>query len=237
MSLGSVSADRYWEDWHSTWRFRDDLDPFMARQRDVALAVATSHGRSNLSILDAGCGTGWLGNALTPFGAGLGDGCHGNGRLGRSASLSRCDVRRWRFLRRSSFPTVRFDCDGRRVSAFRSCASRSAFATLLAPNGTLLLMTQNPFVWSRRQLEPFPSDVPNGRLDQWPTRRQILALLAPHFTVSHVTTLDPGGDRGVLWWVERRRVCAALHRLIGRQRFEGWLECAGLGWELVFIAR
>ena len=209
----------------------------MARQRDVAVSVAASMGGPDLRILDVGCGTGWLGHALTSF---------GHVWATDAMEIAVAEGRR-------RFPELTFVV-GDFLSVplpgpydlivtadaflhFDHHRSVQRFASLLRPNGTLLLMTQNPFVWKRRPLEPFPADVPNGRLDQWPTRRQILGMLAPHFVVDRVTTLDPGGDRGVLWWVEHRYARGALNRLLGRQRCEAWLERAGLGRELVFVAR
>jgi SAM-dependent methyltransferase len=178
-------------------------DPFMACQRDLSLAVAASLKTSNFRILDVGCGTGWWGHALASFGQVW------------DADLTEMAVSEGR----RRFPEVTFivgDFASVPLSApydlivtadaflhFDHARAVQRFASL-KPDGTLLLMTQNPFVWKRRPLRPFPSDVPNGRLDQWPTRRQIRGLLDPHFTVDRVTTLEPGGNRGVLCWVENR---------------------------------
>ena len=97
-------------------------------------------------------------------------------------------------------------------------------------------MTQNPFVWARTPLERFPPGVPHGALEEWPTKAQIRKWLTAYFTIDRVTTIDPGGDRGVLWWVEQSYVRGLLGRLFGRARYRQWLESAGVGRELVFIA-
>ncbi len=237
MSSKSQSSDRYWNEWHRAWRFRADLDPFMTCQRDVAVSVAASVGGSNLRILDVGCGTGWLGHALTSFGQVW------------ATDLTEVAVSEGR----RRFPELTFivgDFLNVPLPApfdlivtadaflhFDHARAVKRFASMLRQDGVLLLMTQNPSVWRRRPLEPFPEGVPNGRLEQWPTRLEIVELLNPYFTIDRVTTLDPGGDRGVLWWVEHRYVRGAMNRLIGRQRYRAWLERAGLGRELVFVAR
>ena len=59
---------RFWNEWNRDWRFRGDLDEFMERQRDIATSVAQNACLKNARILDVGCGTGWLANALLPFG-------------------------------------------------------------------------------------------------------------------------------------------------------------------------
>src|ERR1700729_2195001 len=67
-SSASANQSQFWDEWNRNWRFRDDCDAFMARQRDLAVSVARELGLREARILDVGCGTGWLGNALQPFG-------------------------------------------------------------------------------------------------------------------------------------------------------------------------
>ena len=64
----SADANQYWDSWNQTWRFRDDCDVFMESQHALAISVAREAGLREARILDVGCGTGWLGNALRPFG-------------------------------------------------------------------------------------------------------------------------------------------------------------------------
>ena len=67
-AASSMSANKsQWDEWNLIWRFRQDHDQFKGRQRDVAVAVAREIGRG-MRILDVGCGTGWLGHELLPFG-------------------------------------------------------------------------------------------------------------------------------------------------------------------------
>ncbi len=52
--------------------FAGDLDGFMERQRDIARSVAQNARLENARILDVGCGTGWLANALLLLRASVG---------------------------------------------------------------------------------------------------------------------------------------------------------------------
>jgi 2-polyprenyl-3-methyl-5-hydroxy-6-metoxy-1,4-benzoquinol methylase len=176
----------------------------MERQRDQAVAVARSANLRDARILDAGCGTGWLGNALLPFGEVWG------------IDLSEAAVAEGR-RRHPGLKLVRGDVLAVELPAeFDLVVSADSLihmhdqerfvrrvATLLKPGGTFLLMTQNRGVWRRKStLKPLES----GQVQRWLSVRQYLRLLGPFFTVERVTSLAPGGDRGVLWWVENRYV-------------------------------
>jgi len=102
------------------------------------------------------------------------------------------------------------------------------------PGGTFLLMTQNPLVWNRRS-EFQPPTV--GQIERWPSLRQIRRLLARDFRIEHLSSIVPGGDEGILWWVENRYVRGGVGRLIGRERWRKLLERVLLGREFVIVAR
>jgi hypothetical protein len=107
-------------------------------------------------------------------------------------------------------------------------------AMLLRPGGVLVLMTPNREVWRRRSaLKPLG----RGQVQHWLSLSQYLALLRPYFTIERVTTIDPGGDRGVLWWVENRYVRRGMSILLGPRRWQSLLEAARLGRELVVVGR
>jgi 2-polyprenyl-3-methyl-5-hydroxy-6-metoxy-1,4-benzoquinol methylase len=229
---------RYWNDWNRTWRSREGVDPFMERQRDIAISIARETGSRELRILDVGCGTGWLGNSLLPFGqvwgADLSVDAIAEGTRRHSGVSLIC----------GDFLTVEvpgpFDlvvtADGiAHMPDHAACISR--IADLTRPGGTLLLMTENPRVWQRRStLRPLPPSVPHARPEEWPSLAVLRQLLLTAFTIQHVTSIEPGGDRGALWWVENRYVRGGMSRLVGRDRWRSLLERAGLGRELIIVA-
>jgi SAM-dependent methyltransferase len=237
-----LSADprtAFWDSWNREWRFRHDDDPFMARQRGTALAVAQAVGLRDAKILDVGCGTGWLGDALrscgTVWGTDLSSGALAEG------------ARRYpgvRFIH-GEFLEVHLPAPFDFVvsaDALPHMSDHDGFfariAELLRPGGTLLLMTQNPFVWARRsRIRHVPDFLPHSHPDDWPTLASIRRRLVPAFSVESISTFDPGGDLGVLFWVENRYVRGVMRRLLPGGRWQAMLERLRLGRELVIVAR
>jgi SAM-dependent methyltransferase len=225
---------QFWDSWNGAWRFRDGYDPFMEAQRQVALRVAARLPKG-ARALDVGCGTGWLGNSIKDsaeiWGTDLSPSAIEDGKKRHPDVHLLCGD----FLSLDlpgPFQLVISADSLAHMYDQEACVRR--IAELLAPGGTFLLMTQNPFVWRRRsRLQPLVQ----GQLQLWPSLGRIRTLLAPWFEIERVTSIDPGGDRGLLWWVENRWVRGAVGRLIGRQRWRSLLESLRLGRELVVVAR
>jgi 2-polyprenyl-3-methyl-5-hydroxy-6-metoxy-1,4-benzoquinol methylase len=207
----------------------------MERQADTAIHWATKVGLSNANILDVGCGTGWLGNALSRFGRVTG--------IDLSPDAIAEGARRFPDVRLLAGDFLTTPLPGQfdfvvSADALAHVGDQAKFlhrvAELLRPGGIFLLMTVNPFVWRHRSsLAPLE----RGQIRQWVALPALRALLRSRFTVHAVTSIVPGGDRGALWWVEHRAVLGVMGRLIGRSRWERLLERVRLGRELVVVAR
>lgn len=224
----------FWNEWNRTYR-SGDLDEFMRRQRDAAIAAARRVALEDGRILDVGCGTGWLGNSLLPFGHVWGtdlstDAIARGRRMHPDATLLCGDF-------------ITLDLPG--LFDFVVCADALAhmrdqarcvdrIAELLRPGGTFVLMTQNPVVWRRRSRA---KPLGHGQHQVWPSLAECRALLANNFAIDEITSLDPGGDRGMLWWVENRYVRGVMGRVLGHERWRNLLERMRLGRELVIVAR
>jgi SAM-dependent methyltransferase len=229
----------YWNEWNRTWRFRDDLDGFMERQRDIATSVAQDACLKNARILDVGCGTGWLANALLPFGQAWGTDLSPeaieDGRRRHPDVRFLCGD----FLEldlEGSFQLVVSSDSLPPMPDHAACVAR--IASLQTTGDTFLLMTMNPFVWRRRStLRPLHPSVPHGRLEDWPTLRQLRRLLQSEYRIEDVRTFAPGGNRGVLFWVENRYAHRMMGGIVGEPRWKSLLERARLGRELVIVAR
>lgn len=232
------TTEQYWNEWNRDWRFRDKFDGFMQRQLDTAIEVARNARLQDARILGVGCGTGWLEYGLLQFGEvwgtdlspeAIAEGTHRH----PGVRLKCCD-----FLRETlpgPFDLIVSTDSLSPMADYALCIKR--VAELLAPGGTFLLMTQNPFVWTRRSaIRQMPKEVPNSEPQRWPTRHAVHRLLAPCFDIRRVFTFDPGGDLGLLWWVENRGVQSLMQRIVGEYRWRRLLEVAGLGRELVFVA-
>jgi 2-polyprenyl-3-methyl-5-hydroxy-6-metoxy-1,4-benzoquinol methylase len=230
---------RYWDEWNRRWRSRENVDPFMERQRDIAVSIAGKTGSRDLRILDVGCGTGWLGNSLLSFGQVWGADLSADAIAEGARRHPRVSLICGDFLTvdiPGPFDLV-VTADGiAHMPDHAACIAR--VADLIKPGGTFLLMTENPGVWQRRStLRPLPPSVPHARPEDWPSLSALRRLLRTAFTIQCVTSIEPGGDRGVLWWVENRYVRGGMSRLLGRARWRSLLESVGLGRELVIVAR
>ncbi len=233
-----LQRENYWDAWNRTWRFVSENDAFMAAQQAMAIDVARHEHYSGARILDLGCGTGWLGNALRPFGEVWG--------VDLAASAIEEGKRRYRDLHLAfddfmsaplpgSFDLVVSADSFSQMADHAACARR--IAELMKPDGILLLMTMNRWVWKHRsRLVPLKG-VPNANVLDWPSLAQMRDWLRPYFTIVRITSLDPGGDRGVLWWVENRWVRGGMGKVLGKARWRSVLESLRLGRELVIVAR
>jgi SAM-dependent methyltransferase len=225
----------FWDDWNREMRFREALDAFTQRERDVTVQTLEELGIRDASILEIGCGVGWLACELARF---------GNVVATDLAPATIAEARR-------RYPQVTFECadfyqqaiggpyelvvmcDSLANMSDPSAAIRRV-ATLLVRGGIYLLMTPNRAVWrwrtGLRRRAP-------GQYMAWPTRSAYRKMLQPWFTVQQIRTIAPGGDCGPLWWVERQNIERAMNRLVGQARWRALLERAGLGRQLVIVAR
>jgi SAM-dependent methyltransferase len=225
--------EQFWNSWNERWR-TGELDYFMRRQAEAASSVARRLSGTQQHVLDIGCGTGWLGAELRQFGPVTG------------IDLSSHSLE----VARSLHPDVTFvhgdfltaDLPSTytlAVSAdsFAHVYDQSAFiarvAALLQPGGTFLLMTQNRFVWDRRsRLIPAAP----GQLQYWPPLNHLKAELRPYFRVRRITSLDPGGDQGILRWVENQYLNRTIRAAHLWSVWVAILERLRLGRELVIEA-
>lgn len=225
---------KFWDEWNANWRL-GGIDYFMQRQLDEAQQLAQRLRLKDARILEAGCGTGWLANGLVAHGSVI------------ATDLSPASIEEGK----RRHPQVDLRCgdflaidlpDGFDLivsaDALAHMHDQQAFfrriSAKLKPGGTFLLMTQNAMVWDRRSKM---ESLGHGQLQRWPSLREIRALLAEGFEIERIGSLVPGGDQGLLWWVENRYVRGVMGRLMGRKRWESLLESCRLGRELVIVAR
>jgi 2-polyprenyl-3-methyl-5-hydroxy-6-metoxy-1,4-benzoquinol methylase len=229
----------FWNDWNRKARFdetKSERDEFMRAQRDVAVHWAALAGLRGARILDVGCGTGWLGASLADFG-------HVTG-----TDLSEDAIAEGR----RRYPAVDFVCgdfinDVNLKGTFDFVVSADVMghvsdqpayvgriAALLRPGGRFLLMTQNALVWRRVD---YLAPQGRGQIRDWPPLGRIPSLLQGMFAIEHVSSIVPGGNRGLLFWVENRVVRGGMKRLVGEDTWSYLLRAALLGRELVVVAR
>jgi SAM-dependent methyltransferase len=231
----SIDAQRaYWNRWNATHRAKT-LSEVSIDQRNAALAWLTELGRTNLDLIEVGCGTGWLCPALKMFGRVTATD-FSDEMLARARGL----VPDVRFVD-GDFMTLDFGAGQFDVvvtlEVLAHVADQRAFIakleSLLRPGGLLILATQN-----RPILERFNTVEPQqpGQLRRWVDREELETLLSPHFALLQMKVMTPVAGKGPMRLLAGRKAKLLLRRLAGRT-IERALEHGGFGWTLMTLAR
>lgn len=240
--LGEVPAptleqqEQYWTDWLVRNRYRSVMDDdFRSTVATIARDFVTRHRPG--TALEVGCGTGWLSGAIAP----LVPTVVATDLSTTAVALARCDHPDCTFVA-GNFLDDRLSLPDAPYGAILSCdaighvTDHDAFVrrcrSLLRDGGALLLITQNPLVWSRtRYLVP----VGQGQIRNWPSRQKLMGLFQRSgIHVVRTSTFLPIGDTRLLFW--RPYAQGALRRVIGRRRAQRLFERLGFGRGLVFEA-
>lgn len=235
MALADLAVQRsFWNGWNAEHR-EHRRHEVSQRQTDVVLDWLASLGRTDLDIVDVGCGAGWLCPQLL--------------RFGRVTGIDLSDEVLARAQQRT--PEVRFVAgDFMQVElapasfdvvvsleVLSHVADQPAFlhkiAGLLRPGGHLMLATQNRFVLQRFNRVPPPQP---GQLRRWVNRPELRRLLRAEFEVQELFSVSPVANRGVMRLVNSRKLNTPIRALFG-DRVERLKEAAGLGWTLMALAR
>lgn len=188
-----------------------------------------------LSIIDIGCGSGWMSERLAKFGAVTG------------TDLADTVIAR----ARERAPGVKFVAGDFMSLGFESrfdvavslevlshVPDQPAFvarvAELLRPGGRFLIATQNRTVLER--FSRIPGPIP-GQLRRWVSARELRALLAPHFQIIEVTSVMPVGDQGFLRLVNSYKLNAIAGTFFSSSSIERAKERWLLGHTLLAMAR
>lgn len=209
--------------------------PYMERLRDVAVHwVATFEHRPR--ILEVGCGTGWMTEALATLGRVV------------SVDLSPAAIE----IAKARCPSVQFVCGDfltldlpksdvvLSVDTIAHVADQSLFMDRLTrhlvPGGRLVLMSQNAYSYGRSSWVKPP---PPGLIRRWPSLRELRQSVRSHgCKIEHVTTVAPlGATDGIYRFFNSRRVWAIACALIGHSRTIALYERLQLGRDWLVVAR
>lgn len=192
-------------------------------------------GRTGLKILDAGCGTGWTCKNLLKHGSVIGTDLADEILARAKLRVPEADFVAGDFMQLDlghDFDVV--VC----LEVLSHVADQAAFVRKLAshlkPGGELLMATQNGPVLRR---VPWIDPPPPGHLRRWVDRRELHALLDPHFVVEELRAITPAGETGVLRWVNSRKIARIVGALIGVSTWRSVRERLGIGWTLMVRAR
>lgn len=226
---------RFWDEWNQRFR-TSGIDGFMSRQLELAVEWIHRMDRSPLAVAEVGCGNGWLvGRLAATF----------NGEFW-GIDISPASIA----AASEAYPSVHFACvdaiafqPDRKMDVVISADAIAhvpdqaglvrRFADILMPGGRLILMTQNPFVWNRSSnLMPRGE----GQYRDWPPLHRLRQLLSKDFRIVRVTSIVPGGDRGIPGMINSRWVSGVASRLVGRQLVDRMKETMLIGREYVIVA-
>ncbi|MBY0564342.1 MAG: class I SAM-dependent methyltransferase [Hyphomonadaceae bacterium] len=230
-NIAEEPQNQVWNQWNARVQREAVLDDISRRQSDLMISWLRRLERRDLSILDAGCGSGWMCARLAEFG-------HVTGVDLADEVLARA---------REHWPQITFlagdflDMD---LPSFDTVISlevvshvpdqagyMAKVASLLNPGGWFCIATQNRPVLELNKLPP-----PEGWYRKWLDSRELRTLLQPHFDIVEMTTVEPRAKEGVLRWLAAHRVRKVMNALTGGA-YQRALEHAGFGWSIVCLAR
>lgn len=234
----NVSLDEQrqsWNAWNASER-ETKLPSSARRQATLIEQWVGALGRTNLEIIDVGCGVGWMCERLVRFGRVVGTDLADDAIRRARVRLPSALFFSGDFLQ-IDLPYGQFDVVIT-MGVLAHVASQSAFlariARLLKDSGYLMLSTQN------RPVLESSSEVPGaqaGQLRHWVNARQLRALLTPEFDDIRITSVAPGGDQGWLRIVNSHKLNRLLSFFVPERWIEALKERALLGQYLVVRAR
>jgi 2-polyprenyl-3-methyl-5-hydroxy-6-metoxy-1,4-benzoquinol methylase len=223
-----------WNEWNATTRAKR-LSEISIDQRDVVVGWLRGLGRTDLDLVEVGCGAGWLCPSLEEFGRVTAIDLLDDALASAQARMPKVNFIAGDFMAVEFEPGV-FDvaiC----LEVISHVADQGAFvaklARVLRPGGRLMLATQNKPVLERlnRVKPPIP-----GQLRRWLDRDELTMLLSAHFDVLEVRSITPRTNRSAWRLINNSKANAVLHFLFGDAP-KHWKEDMGLGWTLMALAR
>jgi 2-polyprenyl-3-methyl-5-hydroxy-6-metoxy-1,4-benzoquinol methylase len=224
----------FWNRWNAAKGERP-LSDISRDQRDVVVQWLTHIGRTDLDILEVGCGAGWMCPSLKPFGRVTGTDISDAVLQKLSATIPDVAFVAGEFMA-LDFEDRRFDVVVT-LEVLSHMPDHPAFiaklASLLRPGGWLMLATQNrPVLEQYNNVPPAPPE----QLRHWVDRSELASLLAPHFDIVNLRAISPTANKGLYRLILGQKSKRAVRAVFGRA-LENVMANAGLGWTLVTLAQ
>jgi 2-polyprenyl-3-methyl-5-hydroxy-6-metoxy-1,4-benzoquinol methylase len=224
----------FWDQWIER-NVRPDY-PDNVRRGQTVLELLKSLDLRNPDILDVGCANGWLSDKLASFGT-----VTGIDFAEQAIAAAKTRYPHVRFICQdfltSDLPSGDFDVVVS-VGVLQGVRDQAMFidrlAATLRPQGYLILISANKFVWDHIRSGGRPADdVPCKFLYM----RELKDLIGRRFAVRHAETIIPGGDLGFLRLINSEKAERVLGKVLNPHRFMKMKERAGLGKSLVVLAQ
>jgi 2-polyprenyl-3-methyl-5-hydroxy-6-metoxy-1,4-benzoquinol methylase len=228
----------FFDNWNEKYRRvgYDEVEPESKARAERVLQLLGSLPLKRPSIVEVGCGTGWLTERLVTFGP----------TIAIDLSPKAIEIANRRGLDAEfvagNFCEHEFSDGGFDVGVCLETISvvpdqllfMAKLATAIKPGGYLILTTQNKFVYDRRR-DIRPPDA--GNIRRWLNRRDLKRLLRREFRLIRLTSVLPKGDMGILRVVHSFKVDVVLSRFLSRSTIVALQEKLGLGHTLVALAQ
>jgi len=195
-----------------------------------------SSGHQQPRILEVGCGTGWLTELLTDIGTVSAIDLSPRAIEIAAARGIKADLIAGDFFQHA-FQEQYYDigiCIETLFYVSDQVEFINKFASLMKPGALVGFSTINKFVYDRRSDIGAPEE---GQVRHWLSKSELRKLLAPHFNLVSIETLEPRGDTGILQLVNSHKVNAVLERIFSHKRVKHAKEKLGLGGGIVIMAQ
>jgi len=226
----------FWDTWNAQHR-EAGVGEVSSDQKRVVLSWLNRIGRTNLNILDVGCGAGWLDPSLKQFGVVTATDLSADVLARIRTRVPQVNYIAGDFME-LPFEAASFDV-AVSLEVLAHVADQSAFITkinsLLRPGGWLMLATQNRPVLERHNMNSIQPAAP-GQLRRWTDASELRALIEPQFEIVELFSKTPRASQGPLRLINARPLRQAMRAIVG-ESFERMKERMGLGWTLMCLAK
>jgi 2-polyprenyl-3-methyl-5-hydroxy-6-metoxy-1,4-benzoquinol methylase len=235
----TISEQKNFWDWHwQHWQDRKTINDWKHKRHEAILEFLGSLGKTNLQILDVGCGPGWYTDKLARFGK----------VTGLDLSEEAIEMAKARFphitfiagnIYDQLLPAKHFDVV---VSQEVIDHVEDSFKFLerieraLKPGGHLVLSGTNKFVVDRLTEREFPAQ-PAQHIGRYFTKAQLKNLVRRRFRLLRIRTIIPVGHGGILRIINSHKLNTLLGRLVPRRSIDRAKEFAGLGYQMIVLAQ
>jgi 2-polyprenyl-3-methyl-5-hydroxy-6-metoxy-1,4-benzoquinol methylase len=227
----------FFDEWNSNrTQCFEAIAPESKARGERVLQVLRGLGLERPTVLEVGCGTGWLTEKLIEIGP-----TTGIDLSQKAIAIAKSRGFKAEFIA-GDFATQiwspgSFDI-GVSVEVISTIPDQQLFverlASLIRPGGYVVVTAQNKFVYQRR------SDVQAvkcGQIRRWLSRKEFHRLLRPRFQILKSVTVLPKGDRGIMRLVNSWRVNWLLSRIISEAAITRAKEAVGLGHCRIVLAQ
>jgi ubiquinone/menaquinone biosynthesis C-methylase UbiE len=228
----------YWDYWNTKTR-SGVIDPnsYWGRLRTFAHQEVNSLPVVKPSVIEIGCGTGWLAEGLVGIGSYL-----GLDLSPKAIEEAQTRVPGARFL---AADVLQWDPQGERFDVVLFIDALTSFRDqplaiakifdLLQPGGYLVLASLNPFVFSRISWVGAPGE---GQVRKWVTRSDLRAMLqSAGFRVVKFFTKMRAGDKGILRILNSPKLNRLAQIVIPEAWITSAMEGCGLGQFFIVVAQ